>query len=71
MTFLCRALGAADAEPGTAFSDVAPGAYYAAAVVWAAENGVAKGVGGGRFAPQISCTRAQIVTMLYRLLGQK
>ncbi len=71
VTFLCRALGAAGAEPGTAFSDVAPGAYYAAAVGWAAENGVAKGVGGGRFAPQISCTRAQIVTMLYRLLGQK
>ncbi len=71
VTFLCRALGEADAEPGTAFSDVAPGAYYAAAVNWAAANGVAKGVGGGRFAPQISCTRAEIVTMLYRLLGQK
>ena len=70
-TFLCRALGEADAEPGTAFSDVAPGAYYAASVNWAAATGVTKGVGGGRFAPQLGCTRAEIVTMLYRLLGQK
>lgn len=49
-----------------AFSDVSEDAYYAAAVAWAAEQGITGGVGGDLFAPDIDCTRGQIVTMLYR-----
>ena len=63
--FLHRAAGSPTAEGGS-FADVPSGAYYAEAVQWAAEKGVTGGVGGGRFNPGASCTRAQIVTFLYR-----
>ena len=66
VTFLYRALKAAASGSNTAFSDVAADAYYASAVAWAVENGVTTGVGGGLFAPKDTCTRAQIVTFLYR-----
>ena len=66
VTFLYRALKAAASGSSTAFSDVAADAYYASAVAWAVENGVTTGVGGGLFAPKDTCTRAQIVTFLYR-----
>ena len=49
-----------------AFSDVRAGAWYADAVRWAVGAGVTNGVGEGRFAPNEKCTRAQIVTLLYR-----
>lgn len=39
---------------------------YAKAVAWAAENGITNGTGNGKFAPNAVCTRAQIVTLLYR-----
>lgn len=48
------------------FSDVPADAWYANVVLWAADQGIAKGVGGGKFAPDNPCTRAQIVTFLYR-----
>ena len=48
------------------FIDVPADAYYAEAVAWAVENGVTKGVGGDKFAPNDKCTRAQIVTFMYR-----
>ena len=67
VTFLYRALKAAASGSSTAFSDVAADAYYASAVAWAVENGVTTGVGGGLFAPKDTCTRAQIVTFLWRL----
>ncbi len=51
------------------FGDVARGEYYFDAVEWAAEQGILDGVGGGLFAPHSACTRAQIVTILYRLEG--
>ena len=66
VTFLYRALKAAASGSSTAFSDVAADAYYASAVAWAVENGVTTGVGDGLFAPKDTCTRAQIVTFLYR-----
>ena len=51
------------------FADVAIDAYYYEAVKWAAENGITGGVGNDRFAPEQSCTRAQIVTFLWRAAG--
>ena len=65
VTFLYRALGkVAAAQAG--FTDVAADSYYADAVNWAAENGVTKGISETLFGPDGSCTRAQIVTFLYR-----
>ena len=65
VTFLYRALGKlAAAQAG--FTDVAADSYYADAVNWAAENGVTKGISETLFGPDGSCTRAQIVTFLYR-----
>ena len=66
-TFLWRAAGSP--EPKSAdlpFTDVPADAYYAKAVAWAVENGVAKGVSETLFAPNAGCTRAQIVTFLWR-----
>lgn len=51
------------------FADVAIDAYYYEAVKWAAENGITGGVGNDRFAPEQSCTRAQVVTFLWRAAG--
>ena len=65
VTLLARALSA-KAEGTADFLDVAESAYYCGAVAWAAENDVTSGVGGKRFAPDQTCTRAQIVTFLYR-----
>lgn len=65
VTFLARALSA-KAEGTADFLDVTETAYYAKAVAWASENSVTSGVGGKRFAPDQTCTRAQIVTFLYR-----
>ena len=65
VTFLARALGALP-QSRAVFTDVPAGSYYEDAVSWAAETGVTQGVGGGRFAPDDPCTRAQIVTFLYR-----
>ena len=67
VTFLCRAQRA-KAEGRAQFSDVPAGAYYAEAVAWAAESGVTDGIGGGLFGPEQDCTRAQIVTLLYRCM---
>ena len=65
MTFLYRARkGAANASTG--FTDVPAGAYYAAPVAWAVENGITNGTGKTTFSPDAPCTRAEIVTFLYR-----
>ena len=65
VTFLWRALGLP--QGGDAgFSDTPAGAWYYAAVCWAVETGVTKGVGEGRFAPELPCDRAQTVTLLWR-----
>ena len=66
VTFLYRASGAPAASGNAAFSDVAANAYYAAAVKWAEKNGITGGIGGGLFGSGNDCTRAQIVTFLYR-----
>ncbi len=68
VTFLYRASGASAVSGNSAFSDVAADAYYAAAVAWAEKNGVTGGIGGGLFGSDNTCTRAQIVTFLYRTM---
>ena len=65
VTFLWRANGA-PAVSGGSFGDVAPDAWYANAVAWAVSEGVTSGTGGNKFSPDAPCTRAQIVTFLYR-----
>ena len=56
-------------EETVKFSDVSTSAYYYDAVKWAVENGVTDGVSATLFAPYESCTRAQIVTFLWRAAG--
>ena len=66
VTFLWR-LAKAPAAGGTdPFADVKADAYYAAAVQWAVETGVMQGTGDTAFSPDADCTRAQIVTFLWR-----
>lgn len=71
VTFLYRASGAPAVSGNAAFSDVAANAYYAAAVKWAEKNGITGGIGGGLFGSDNNCTRAQIVTFLYRSYQSK
>ena len=52
--------------PTQSFADVSTDAYYYEAVKWAAKNSITGGVGNGLFAPENDCTRAQIVTFLFR-----
>ena len=65
MTFLYRA-SEASASGAPSFYDVAADAYYAAAVKWATDNGITNGIGNGLFGSNNTCTRAQIVTFLWR-----
>ena len=66
VTFLHRFAGSPAAETSTAFSDVVAGSYYENAVQWAVENGITLGKTDTSFAPTAPCSRAQIVTFLYR-----
>ncbi len=67
VTLLYNAAGAPDVSDLTlSFDDVAAGAYYADAVKWAAANGITNGTSATTFSPAASCTRGQIVVMLYR-----
>ena len=66
VTFLWRANGSPAVSGNSAFTDVAADAYYAAAVKWAEKNDVTGGIGGGLFGSNNNCTRAQIVTFIYR-----
>lgn len=68
VTFLWRANGQ-PAAWNSGFTDVSADAYYAKAVAWALQNGITTGTGFGVFSPDAACTRAQIVTFLYRYLG--
>ena len=65
VTFLYRAAGA-PAVSGSSFQDVPASSYCADAIAWAVKNGITQGNGAGAFSPNGGCTRAQIVTFLYR-----
>ena len=66
VTMLWRTMGQPTATDKVSFADVPAGSYYAQAVAWAVESGITQGVGGDRFAPNATCTRAQIATFLAR-----
>lgn len=71
VTFLWKAAGAP--EPAGAdcpFTDVKPGKYYYKAVLWAVENGVTGGMSATSFGVGKTCTRAQVVTFLYKAVGE-
>ena len=56
--------------PQISFTDVKPGAFYAEAVGWALANGITKGTGDTTFSPGKGCTRAEVVTFLWRAAGE-
>ena len=66
VTMLWRTAGCPGAKTVKSFSDVAKDAWYAEAVGWAVQEGITLGTGEGVFSPDAVCTRAQIVTFLYR-----
>ena len=66
VTFLYRALKGTAPTTVNGFTDVAADAFYADAVAWAVESGVTNGTSASTFSPNNGCTRAQIVTFLYR-----
>ena len=71
VTFLWRAAGQpVPASSTNPFTDVKPGAYYYNAVLWAVEKGITNGTSDKTFSPDETCTRAQIVTFLWRYEGQ-
>ena len=66
VAFLYRLVGS-PAVTGSSFQDVAADAYYNAAVAWAVQQGITNGTSETTFSPDETCTRAQIVTFLYRM----
>jgi hypothetical protein len=70
VTFLWRAAGKPAAEGTNPFTDVAEGAFYYDAVLWAVASGVTTGVSETEFKPDEPCTRDQVVTFLWRAAGK-
>ena len=70
VVFLWRAKERPAAGSGTRFADVAETAYYADAVLWGVKEGVTLGTSANAFSPDETCTRAQIVTFLWRTLAK-
>ena len=66
VTFLWRWEGEPEADQRSGFRDVPTGQYYSEAVSWAVEAGITNGTGTTTFSPGQTCTRAQIVTFLWR-----
>ena len=71
VTFLWRTAGCPEPEnTDTDFIDVKPGAFYEKAVAWAVENGITLGTSETMFSPDNKCNRGQIVTFLWRFMGE-
>ena len=67
VTFLWRYFGEPDPEGRkNPFADVSEGQYYYKAILWAVEKEITRGTSADKFSPGATCTRAQIVTFLYR-----
>jgi hypothetical protein len=66
VTFLYRAKGKPAAGSSNPFWDISGSAYYYSPVLWAVKNGITTGTSANTFEPEAPCTRAQIVTFLYR-----
>jgi hypothetical protein len=69
VTFLWRNAGSPTGSPASGFVDVPNGAYYAEAVAWAKAQGVTTGTSASTFSPNQVVTRAQLVTLLWRIAG--
>ncbi len=71
VTFLWRAMGRpAPASSGNPFADVSSDAWYYDAVLWAVEQGITNGTGPAAFEPNDNVTRGQMITFLYRTMGE-
>ncbi len=71
VTFLYRNAGEPDVKATESeFSDVKTDDYFFAPIAWAVENQITQGIGDGKFGPNDTCTRAQVVTFLYRDLAE-
>ena len=70
VTFLYAAEKKPDVDGTSAFKDVSDSDWFAKPVIWAAENDVTGGIGGGKFGPNDTCTRAQVVTFLKKVYGE-
>ena len=70
VTFLWRTADKPTVTSANLFGDVNADAYYADAVLWAVKEGITSGTSATSFAPASGCTRAQIVTFLYRYLSK-
>lgn len=70
VTFFYRAAGSPTVSSSIRFFDVAPNAFCRDAVVWATERGITKGTSDTTFSPDAACTRAEVVTLLYRTLNK-
>ena len=68
VTFLWRSQKSPDAAAANPFTDVAANAYYTSAVLWAVEKSITGGTSATTFSPSANCTRAQIVTFIYRCM---
>ena len=68
VTFLWRSQKSPDAAAANPFTDVAADAYYTSAVLWAVEKSITGGTSAATFSPSANCTRAQIVTFIYRCM---
>ena len=66
VTFLARYAGTNSTKIDSRFGDVPMDAYYAASVAWAVANGITEGTTATTFSPKAACTRAQVVTFMYR-----
>ncbi len=71
VTFLYRSAGSPKVSGACNFSDVSSGSFCHDAVIWASSEGITKGTSAERFSPNEGCTRAQVVTFLYRASGGK
>ena len=69
VTFLWRAVGSPEPTGANPFKDVTETDYFYKAVLWAYENGITSGVSADHFGPNAECTRAQVVTFLWRTMG--
>lgn len=70
VTFLWRSQKSPADGTANSFTDVAEGTYYTDAVKWAVKNSITSGTSATTFSPNADCSRAQIVTFLYRCLGK-
>ena len=71
VTFLYRSAGSPKVSGACNFSDVSSCSFCHDAVIWASSEGITNGTSAGRFSPNEGCTRAQVVTFLYRASGGK